>query len=103
MLRVIYEAADLDPEMPVDVEETRGKVRIRLDRNTPVEDIAQALNPVLEELLAGAQWFQLWKGEIVSMDSPEDPREGGTVARLHRGPVVQEGPARSQDGEAHAG
>jgi hypothetical protein len=29
------------------------------------------LNRSIEEFLAGGQWFQLWHGEIVTMDSPE--------------------------------
>ncbi|MFJ8016177.1 hypothetical protein [Streptomyces sp. NPDC096339] len=104
MLNVTYELADnLGYGMPVEVHETRGSVRIRLDRNATLEEIVACLNPVIAEVLAGGQWFHVWKGEIVTVDSPEDPRDGGTVARLHRGPLVQEGPRRPEDGKAHAG
>jgi CO/xanthine dehydrogenase FAD-binding subunit len=30
-----------------------------------------AMNPATERFLAGGQWFQLWQGEIITMDSPE--------------------------------
>lgn len=104
MLHVTYELADdLGHDMPVEVQETRGSVRIRLDRRATLDEIVACLNPVIAELLAGGQWFHVWKGEIVTVDSPQDPRDGGTVARIHRGPLVQEGARRSQDGQAHAG
>ena len=41
-------------------------------------------------LLAGGQWFQLWRGEIVSMHSPE-LREFD--ARIHRGPLANQAPS----------
>lgn len=103
MLQVTYELADLGHGMPVEVRETRGAIRVRIDRHATLEELIAALNPVIGELLAGGQWFQVWKGEIVTVDSPQDPRNGGTIARLHRGPLVQEGARRSEDGQAHAG
>jgi hypothetical protein len=103
MLRATYELADLEPGVTVDLRETRGSINIRISRTATLEELIAALNPVSAEFFAGGQWFQLWNGEIVTMDSPEDPTKGGTVARLHRGPLVQEGSRRSDNGEAHAG
>lgn len=102
-LRVEYEVDDLGPGQVVEIRESRGLVGIHVARTATAHEFVRALNPSLEELLAGGQWFQLWKGEIVTMDSPEDPRDGGTVARLHRGQVVQEGAGRPLDGQANAG
>lgn len=96
MLRAIYELDDLEPGQVVDLRERRGTVVIRIDRNARLEDVIAALNPVAEEFFAGGAWFQVWKGEIVTNDSPQDPRDGGTVARLYRGPLVHEAP-RPQD------
>ena len=81
---------DLDVEQPVVVKESRGTVRVELSPTEFSPAACAALNAVTEQLLAGGQWFQVWRGEIVSMESPEDPRQGGTVARIHRGPVVHE-------------
>ncbi|MEU0393880.1 hypothetical protein ABZ208_14055 [Streptomyces sp. NPDC006208] len=106
MLRVTYRLVDdLGPGEVVEIRERRGVVEIRICRTATLQQVVDTLNEVCEELLAGGQWFQLWKGEIVTLDSPMDPRDGGTVARLHRGPLVQEGatgPHRSQ-GQAHTG
>ncbi|MFI8119075.1 hypothetical protein ACIF8Q_07165 [Streptomyces albidoflavus] len=90
MLRVVYEAADLEPGMIVEIRETRGRVLIRLDRDTRLDDIVPVLNATLDEFLEGRGWFQVWKGEIVSMDSPEDLHGGGRVARIRRGPLGRE-------------
>jgi hypothetical protein len=104
VLRAIYELADdLPPGMAVDLQESRGLIRIRVSSAATLEEALAALNPVAAEFLAGGQWFQLWEGEIVTMHSPDDPAEGGTVARIHRGPVVQARPRRSQDKQADAG
>ncbi len=106
MLRVTYELADLsEPGVVVELRETRGTVRVLVERTARLEDFVATMNPVCEELLAGGQWFQLWKGEVVTLDSPSDLKQGGTVARLHRGSLVQEGttgPKRSEE-EAHTG
>ncbi|MFK0045456.1 hypothetical protein ACIQU4_15285 [Streptomyces sp. NPDC090741] len=103
MLRAIYELADLEPGQVIDLREKRGAIVVRIDRNARLEDVIATMNAVCEEFFAGGQWFQLWKGEIVTIDSPEDPRDGGTIARLHRGPLVQEGTVRSGHTQAHAG
>jgi hypothetical protein len=80
----------LDHETPVVVRESRGMVRVELSPTEFSPAACAALNAATEQLLAGGQWFQIWHGEIVSMESPEDARQGGTVARIHRGPVVHE-------------
>jgi hypothetical protein len=87
---------ELDPELPPDVpleaRESRGLIRLAVNPRDFSDEAVQGFNAFTTQVLAGGTWFQLWKGEIVSMDSPEDPRQGGTIARLHRGPVDQEAP-----------
>ncbi|MFF4644904.1 hypothetical protein [Streptomyces sp. NPDC001389] len=100
MLRAIYELADLGPGQAVDLRETRGTIVVRIDRHAQLEDVIAAMNAVSEEFFAGGHWFQLWKGEIVTVDSPKDPRDGGTIARLHRGPLVHEAPRPADRREA---
>lgn len=91
MLRTEYVLSDdLDVEQPVVVTESRGTLLVELSPTEFSPAACAALNAVTEQLLAGGQWFQVWRGEIVSMESPEDPRQGGTVARIRRGPVVHE-------------
>lgn len=91
MLRAEYVLNDdLDVDEPVVVKETRGAVLVELSPTEFSPAACAALNAVSKQLLAGGQWFQIWHGEIVSMESPENVRQGGTVARLHRGPVVHE-------------
>jgi hypothetical protein len=81
---------DLDVEQPVVVKESRGVVVVELSPSEFSPAAVAALNVVSKQLLAGGGWFQVWHGEIVSMESPEDARQGGTVARLRRGQVVHE-------------
>lgn len=91
MLHVNYVLdAKIDAEHAVVLEESRGSIEVKLSPDVFSDRACAALNAVGQEFLAGGQWFQLWRGEIVSMESPEDRRQGGTVARLHRGPVVHE-------------
>jgi hypothetical protein len=104
VLRVKYElVGDLGPDEIIEVRETRGFVRVLISRTATLQEFVSTMNPSVETLLDGGQWFQLWKGEIVTVDSPENPHEGGTVARLYRGPMVQKGARRPEDGKAHAG
>lgn len=92
MLSVRYELADdLDPtEAPVVVREGKGKLLIRISRALSPEEIVEALNAAIECVLAGGQWFQLWRGEIISMESPET--DGGCIGRVRRGPLVDQAP-----------
>jgi hypothetical protein len=70
-LTVQYEA---DPKVDrftgVQIRENRGSVRIHVYPRARAEELARVLNPALECFLAGGQWFQLWQGEIITMDSP---------------------------------
>lgn len=77
-------------EEPLIIEESRGTLLFRLSPEVITAEGVAALNAGANELLAGGQWFQVWRGEIVSMATPEDAAQGGTVARLHRGQVVHE-------------
>jgi hypothetical protein len=71
-LTVQYEA---DPKVTlgscVQIVEDRGVVRLHVSPIAPSELLILFLNPAIERFLAGGQWFQLWQGEIVTMDSPE--------------------------------
>lgn len=49
-----------------------------------------ALNSATAQVLAGGQWFQLWRGEVVSIHSPEF--RGFRHGRIHRGPLVDRAP-----------
>lgn len=71
-LSVIFSIHDLDPGDYVEIQESKGLVDIRVERSASVDQFVKAANPAIEKFLAGAQWFQLWQGEIVDMDSPED-------------------------------
>ncbi|MHC3450856.1 hypothetical protein [Streptomyces prasinus] len=70
-LLVQYEA---DPEVDllacVHIRERRGMVRFHVSPDVRAEDLTRAVNPALRALLAGGQWFQLWQGEIVTMEGP---------------------------------
>jgi hypothetical protein len=70
-LRCTYEVSPFQPAPPVDIRERKGAVTLYLPGSATIEEIVQVLNPSIEEFLAGGQWFQLWHGEIVTMDSPD--------------------------------
>jgi hypothetical protein len=55
----------------VQIRERRGVVRLHTCPDLTAEELAQAVNRPIELFLAGKQWFQLWQGEIVTMDSSE--------------------------------
>lgn len=71
-LTVQYEA---DPKVTlgscVQIVEDCGVVRLHVSPIAPAELLILFLNPAIERFLAGGQWFQLWDGEIVTMESPE--------------------------------
>jgi hypothetical protein len=88
MLSILHVLAKLPDDTPVVIKERRGLViKYCSDKYFTVEGVA-ALNACTAELLGGGQWFQLWRGEIVSINSPE--LQGGDVARIHRGPLVDQ-------------
>lgn len=86
MLSVTYELKDLPEDAPVRVLEGRGCVRFELSRGLFVPEGVAALNSATNMVLAGGQWFQLWRGEVVKFDSPQE--EGLPHAGIHRGPLV---------------
>lgn len=74
MLRVVYEATrDLEPGRLVEVRESRGRIDVKIDRDAPAEQFTKALNAALTAFLANCGWFQIWRGRIISADSPESP------------------------------
>lgn len=90
MLKAHYTYDDeLTFEDPVEVEERRGSIKFKLCRGLFLPEGVAGLNSAVRQLLAGGQWFQLWKGEVVSMASPE-LRE--FHAGLHRGPLADQTP-----------
>ncbi|WP_143041546.1 hypothetical protein [Streptomyces wuyuanensis] len=92
MLSVRYELEDLPEDAPVRVREGRGWVKYELSRGLFVPEHAAALEAATSMVIAGGQWFQLWRGDVVSYYSPEKEL---VHARVHRGSLVQEGPSRS--------
>lgn len=73
MLCVVYQAADLDPGLLSDWHEERGYVEIRVARGTKAREFIPSLNETLRDLIKQGTWFQLWDGEIVSSEHPENP------------------------------
>lgn len=86
MLSVRYVLKDLSEVAPVVVKEGRGSVVYELHRGLFVPEHAAALNAAAELVVAGGQWFQLWRGDVVSLFSPD--LEEGPSARVHRGSLV---------------
>ncbi|AVH59908.1 MULTISPECIES: hypothetical protein [Streptomyces] len=74
MLRVVYEATrSLGPGRVAEVRESRGLIRVRVDQDAPAEQFTEALTAALKVFLANCGWFQIWRGRIISADSPESP------------------------------
>lgn len=72
MLSVVYEATpDLEFGETVEIRESRGQIRVRIARGTSIEQCAEALNAAIKEFLVDCGWFQIWRGRIISADSPE--------------------------------
>ena len=73
-VRVVY-VLDLDGDLKVGefvkIRERQGLVKITVDPDADVNVFVAALNSAIEKFLSGGQWFQLWRGEIVDMASPE--------------------------------
>jgi len=70
-LRVTFELSSPELEAPVEIREHKGHVALLVHPLTSTGMFIGTLNRSIEEFLAGGQWFQLWHGEIVTMDSPE--------------------------------
>jgi hypothetical protein len=74
MLDVTYEAVtDLPPGRLAAIDEDRGTIRVRIDKREDLAAVVQQLNIESERLIRSAHWFQLWKDEIVSRDTPGSP------------------------------
>lgn len=73
MLRVVYQAADLQAGIMSDWRESRGLVEIRVARQAKAREFIPSLNETLRDFLRTAEWFQLWDGEIISADHPQSP------------------------------
>lgn len=74
MLDVTYEAIEyLPPGTLAKIDEDRGRIRVRLDRAAPLADVVRQLNIEIGRLMSSARWFQLWKDEIVSHNTPGRP------------------------------
>lgn len=74
MLDVAYEVVDdLSPGRLAKIDEDRGRIRIRLDKHAPLADVVNHLNTEVAQLIASARWFQLWRDEIVSHNTPDHP------------------------------
>lgn len=73
MLRVVYQAVDLKPGTLSDWSEDRGLVEISVARGTRAGQLIPSLNATLRDLVKNTQWYQLWEGEVVSGDHPENP------------------------------
>lgn len=86
MLDVKFRLTDLTAEAPVRVTERRGAVTYDLHRGLYLPEAAAALNAATARLLAGGTWFQLWRGEVISIA----PEKGAGDGRVHRGPLAYE-------------
>lgn len=71
-LTVTYQADPrIDRRKCVEVRESRGLVVVHIASSATAADFVNAINPSTERFLAGGQWFQLWQGEIITMETPE--------------------------------
>ncbi|MFF7308102.1 hypothetical protein [Streptomyces sp. NPDC008137] len=74
MLDVAYEAVDdLPPGRLAKIDEDRGRIRVRLDKNEALAAVVRQLNIEIDQLMSSARWFQLWGDEIVSHATPDCP------------------------------
>lgn len=74
MLDVAYKAVeDLPPGRVARIDEDRGRIRVRLDRASPLAAVVRQLNIEISDLMKSGRWFQLWKDEIVSCHTPDRP------------------------------
>jgi hypothetical protein len=69
-LRCTYAVSPFEQALPVDIREHKGHVALYVPPMATIEEIAPTLNTSIEEFLAGGRWFQLWHGEIITVDSP---------------------------------
>lgn len=100
MLRVVYEATtDLAPGQLAEIKESRGRVTIKLREGISAGHYIPPLNAELKKFVGKCSWFQIWRGQIISADSPDSPltveyeadpevdRIQGVQIREHKGVV----------------
>lgn len=74
MLRVVFvPTTDLNPGRFVDVKETRGRVTIKLRAGSSADQYIDPINEEMRTFVAKCSWFQIWRGQIISADSPDSP------------------------------
>ena len=74
MLQVTYEATDdLEPGRLARIDEDRGVIHVKVDKFAPLKAVIDQLNTEVGQVLAGADWYQLWRDEIVSRHTPDRP------------------------------
>lgn len=99
MLKVRYQLAysvtmpdgeerELSEEQPLIILEGRGELVHYLLPGPFTESGVKALNVAVKELIAGGQWFQLWRGDIIGLHTPET--DGGKRGGVHRGSLVHQ-------------
>ncbi|NED75299.1 hypothetical protein G3I51_23850 [Streptomyces sp. SID9944] len=72
MLHVTYETADrLESGKLADFREDRGHVKVRVAESATPAQYVGALNSEMQRFLDNAQWFQLWRDEIINRRHPE--------------------------------
>jgi hypothetical protein len=74
MLHVVYEATrELEPGRLVQIEEVRGRVTVKVRAGARADQYVPPLNAALAHFVGQCSWFQIWRGKIVSADSPDSP------------------------------
>lgn len=74
MIHHTFELADdLPADCWIDIQEDRGEVRYRINRNLNGTQMIAALNEGAEAVLSGGHWFQEWKGDIISRRNTGTP------------------------------
>ncbi|WP_282790828.1 hypothetical protein [Streptomyces sp. CC224B] len=70
-VRCTFAVSPFRSALPVEIREHKGHVALYVPPTATIDDIEPVLNRSIAEFLDGRQWFQVWRGEIVTMDSPE--------------------------------
>ncbi|MFB7736256.1 hypothetical protein ACFC08_18085 [Streptomyces sp. NPDC056112] len=74
MLRVVYEATNnLNPGQLAAIDETRGRVTFKIREGAMADDYLQPLNVELRRFVDRRSWFQIWRGQVISANSPNSP------------------------------
>jgi hypothetical protein len=74
MLRVVYQTTpDLEPGTIVSIQESRGRIDVLIREGADSSEYTAALNEALKRFLADCGWFQIWRGRIISANSPDSP------------------------------